>query len=259
LSVSDQLTISDEPTNRPEYHQGPQYYDFMSALSQKRGTVRYLEVGVNEGRLLSMIYSKVAVGVDPNFILSHNVTMNKECTTLISATSDRFFSSCEPLRVLGGSPDLVFLDGLHAFEFLLRDFMNSEAISSSASLIVMHDCLPLDDIMTTRSIEDWQSLTMGTKYQGYWTGDVWKLIPILRTFRPDLRITFVDCPPTGLVCISNLDPSSTVLRENYFKIIDTFGPIVSSPSEIDKLYSSIHLVSGHTVLKEYDHSLYFSL
>ncbi len=33
----------------------------------------------------------------------------------------------------------------------------------------------------------------------YWTGDVWKLIPILQRYRPDLQLTLFDAPPSGLV------------------------------------------------------------
>jgi hypothetical protein len=42
----------------------------------------------------------------------------------------------------------------------------------------------------------------------------------LRQWRPDLRITVLDAYPTGLACITNLDPSSMLLTTNYSAIVD---------------------------------------
>jgi hypothetical protein len=58
-----------------------------------------------------------------------------------------------------------------------------------------------------------------------WTGDVWKLIPILRKYRPDLKLTVLDCRPTGLVCVTNLAPGNTELTRNYDAIVAEFGTI----------------------------------
>jgi hypothetical protein len=240
-------------------HLGPTYYDFMAEISQKRRTARYLEVGVNEGKLMSYVHADAAVGVDPSFVLTCNAASNKKRVTLIQETSDYFFSAFDARALLGGPPELVFLDGLHTFEYLLRDFYNTEAISAPNSLIVLHDCLPLDGVMAERHIATWQELTVGTRYAGFWTGDVWKLVPILKEFRPDLHVVFVDCPPTGLVCITNLDPSSRVLASNYIEIVNRYRKLPNSVEEIRKMYEGITIVSGHDVLKEFDHSLYFRL
>ena len=55
-----------------------------------------------------------------------------------------------------------------------------------------------------------------------WTGDVWRLLPIFKKYRPDLRVIAVDCEPTGLVVCTKLDPRSTVLADHYYEIIDEF-------------------------------------
>jgi hypothetical protein len=49
----------------------------------------------------------------------------------------------------------------------------------------------------------------------WWAGDVWRTLWVLKRHRPDLSFTVLDAPPTGLVLITNLDPSSTLLRDNY--------------------------------------------
>ena len=41
-------------------------------------------------------------------------------------------------------PDIAFLDGMHRAEYLLRDFMNTERFSHERTLILLHDCLPVN-------------------------------------------------------------------------------------------------------------------
>jgi len=106
---------------------------------------------------------------------------------------------------------MVFLDGLHRFEFLLRDFINVERFCHKGSIVLLHDCLPYNVEITARALID-----------GDWAGDVCKILPILKKYRPDLRIHLLDCPPTGLVACTQLDPHSNILAENYYRIVDEF-------------------------------------
>jgi hypothetical protein len=48
-----------------------------------------------------------------------------------------------------------------------------------------------------------------------WAGDVWRTALLLKRRRPDLEITAYAAPPTGLICITNLDPTSTKLMDDY--------------------------------------------
>jgi hypothetical protein len=52
-----------------------------------------------------------------------------------------------------------------------------------------------------------------------WTGDVWKLLPILKRHRQDLKVQVLDCASTGMVVISGLDPESQVLKAAYTAIL----------------------------------------
>lgn len=241
----------------PEHHVGVAYGEFLGELSQKRRFRRYFEIGVNEGLLMSLIHAEIAVGVDPEFILSKNAPRFKKRTHLINETSDHFFEDISSVALLGGAPDFSFLDGYHTFEYLLRDFMNTEAICGRTSIIGMHDCLPLDEVMAERDFKIWQSRTIGTRYQGSWTGDVWKIIPILKRYRPDLQILLVDCPPTGIVCVTRLDPTSTVLKRCYLDIVKEFAAVPNSLDEIAKIYNENDLVSSVAILNSMDHSLFF--
>ena len=244
-------------TSIPENHVGVPYADFLGSLSQKRGFRRYLEIGVDEGRLMSHIHADTAVGVDPQFRLTHNAPAHKRQTHLFNITSDHFFETPEMVAQLGGYPDFSFLDGYHTFEYLLRDFMNTEAISRRTSVIGMHDCLPLDEVMAERDMATWHKRTVGSRYQGSWTGDVWKVVLILRKYRPDLRLLLVDCPPTGIVCVTHLDHTSTVLKDNYLSIVDEFLTLPNDMEGILRLYGENDLTSSSAILNGLDHSLFF--
>ncbi|GAB6842392.1 hypothetical protein JCM2811A_13930 [Methylorubrum rhodinum] len=54
----------------------------------------------------------------------------------------------------------------------------------------------------------------------WWLGDVWKIVPILKKYRADLKLYVVSAPPTGLVLVSNLNPQCTILKDNYAQIIE---------------------------------------
>jgi hypothetical protein len=64
--------------------------------------------------------------------------------------------------------------------------------------------------MTTRDLDN---------LRGAWTGDVWKIIPVLQKYRPDLKLTILDCAPTGLLLVSDLDPANDTLSQNYDTIL----------------------------------------
>jgi hypothetical protein len=80
------------------------------------------------------------------------------------------------------------------------------------------------------------AITGRVQTPGAWTGDVWKVLPILKKFRPDLKVALFDCPPTGLVACTNLDPNSTVLTEAYDQIIAEFSKVMELPSDLRSIY-----------------------
>jgi hypothetical protein len=89
--------------------------------------------------------------------------------------------------------------------------VNAERFAAPGSVIVLHDCLPCDLAMTRRQRDG--TSPHPAVYPGVWTGDVWRVLPILRRYRPELEIHVLDAPPTGLVLVTGLDPASTVLRD----------------------------------------------
>ncbi|MEP9352924.1 class I SAM-dependent methyltransferase [Xanthobacter sp. KR7-65] len=241
----------------PRVHSGETYTSVLSRLASTRAVRRYLEIGVCTGDSLAQISCDRALGVDPDFRLSHNVAAGKRDVRLFQMPSDLFFAEIDAAAALGGPVDFAFLDGMHQFEYLLRDFYNTERISSPKALIAIHDCLPLSEAMIQRSAEEAIQLGQGSAHEGWWTGDVWKVVVILRALRPDLRVICVDAPPTGLVFVSNLDPSNDTLERDYCAIVDQYAALPNSMDGLAEFYRSIEIMPTAHILNAWDHSLYF--
>jgi hypothetical protein len=207
---------------------GQRYTEFFEQLHAALHVDWYLEVGCRAGTSFAPVRSKT-IAIDPYFKAETNIIGSKPRLFVFQETSDSFFKSGF-LKLNKIDLSFSFLDGMHLFEFLLRDFMNAEANSLAKGVIAMHDCCPFTERMQTRDLEKLPP--------GAWTGDVWKIVPILQEYRPDLNVTVLGCRPTGLVMVSNLDPANTVLQENYDEIIRRFTPHTLESWGAKKFYDS---------------------
>jgi hypothetical protein len=104
---------------------------------------------------------------------------------------------------------MAFVDGLHIFEFALRDFIGAEAMCGPGAVICLHDVLP-------RTFRE----ALRIRNTGPWVGDVWRVAPVLRRFRPDLRVRLIGVEPTGLLVIDNLNPDDRTLSASYREVVD---------------------------------------
>ena len=185
--------------------EGHPYLEVLSGMHRKMLPDWYLEIGTQTGRSLALSQSN-SVAVDPEFRLKEDVLKGKSQLLLMQHTSDEFFES-GLLENAGIEFDLAFLDGMHLYEYLLRDFSNTERFMAPGGRIVMHDCMPWNPNMANRD--------RSTVDSRAWTGDVWKIVPILKKYRPDLIVKLYDASPTGLVVVENLNPKNRTLQENY--------------------------------------------
>lgn len=191
---------------------GPNYRQVLGRIHATLTPDWYLEVGTATGNSLAQSRGK-AMAVDPKLRLSDtiaDVLRNREQLHLFQMTSDAFFESGVAGR-LAERIDFAFLDGMHLFEYLLRDFINTERLCAPSSTIALHDLVPVTNICAAR---EWDR-----ENTSMWTGDVWKVVPILREFRPDLDVRIVDARPTGLGLVTNLDPKNDTLGRRYDEIV----------------------------------------
>ena len=180
---------------------GENYFRVLKRIHRHLRPRTYLEIGVSRGDSLACVLPETQVlGIDPAPNLTRPAPAN---VRIYRETSDDFFARYSPRAELGGQPvELTFIDGMHHFEYALRDFVNVERSCSRASVILMHDCYPLDERTAQRE-----------QVTGFWSGDIWRLMLLLREQRPDLTVRTIATPPTGLGIVLNPDPASRVLSD----------------------------------------------
>jgi hypothetical protein len=249
-----QNSVSSPPKRMPLA--GPNYVRWVHEVIRQRNARNYLEVGVRAGLCLAGVDCP-AIGVDPNFLFDRNPVGKKRVLHLFQMTSDEFFEQYDPTAIFGAPVSVAFLDGLHQFEYLLRDFINTEKHCTRNSLVLLDDCLPRNIEMTERIHAPADRLDK--EIAGWWTGDVWKVVSILREFRPDLRLTPVDVQPTGSIGVSNLDPTSTVLEDRYFEIVDRYHALDLTEEVFDAYWTLNKPVSVAEILKDFEMSRYFKV
>ena len=152
------------------------YYDAMDLVHRHLVPRTYVEIGVSTGRTLRLALPGTrCVGIDPEPHLEQPLAPDQQ---VFAQTSDEFFAGHDLGAVLGGAPmDLAFIDGMHHFEFALRDFINLERASHPDTTVLIHDCLPQSEEGAARE-----------RTTVLWSGDVWRLIVALREWRPDLDV-----------------------------------------------------------------------
>lgn len=232
---------------------GPTYRTFIWELLRRKNARNYLEIGVRDGGTI-VNAACPTIGVDPNFVFRVSPTGKKRALHLFQMTSDEFFRDYDPRAILGAPVDFAFLDGLHQFEYLLRDFINTERCCNRDSVILLDDCLPVNIEMTERVHT--RATRVDVEIKDFWTGDVWKVVSILRKYRPDLRITPVDVQPTGSILVSNLNPDSTVLYDRYFEILDAFANLELTEAVFDAYWTENAPIAAETILNGFDFSLF---
>jgi SAM-dependent methyltransferase len=191
---------------------------YLKVLAQLHAALRpgsYLEIGVRHGKSLALAKGP-AVGVDPAPEITARLGAQ---TTVASQTSDLFFAA--PDVQLAAPPDFAFIDGLHHAEAALRDLMNIERRAAPNALVVIDDVLPNHPAQAERG-----------RRTRVWTGDIWKLVPLLRRVRPDLSLVVLDTAPSGLLLIGGLDPANRVLWNAYNQIVRELVAPAEPPPEM---------------------------
>jgi hypothetical protein len=192
-----------QPSDRFVPHPEPRMtrHELLQGLHEKIRPRTYLEIGIRTGR--SMVLSRCrSIGVDPSFKIDNPIHCDVQ---LIKATSDDFFARDEPLAHFDGVPvDLAFIDGMHLSDFALRDFINIEPFLADTGVVVLDDVLPRNGLEAARD-----------RKTEPWTGDVYKVVDVLRRRRPDLVVLLVNTAPTGTAVVVSVDQASTILKDAY--------------------------------------------
>jgi SAM-dependent methyltransferase len=163
----------------------------------------YLEIGVSHGSSLRLARCP-ALGIDPAPVLVDPLPEHHRISRM---TSDDFFSFAEVASEIGPL-DLAYIDGMHQVENVLKDFLHLERVCHPASVILIDDIFPAHPVQAQRE-----------RASRFWTGDVWKILPILRGARPDLILLPLDTWPCGTLLVAGLDADSDVLWERFDMLV----------------------------------------
>ena len=176
-------------------------HELLQELHEKTRPRTYLEIGVRTGTSLALSRTR-SIGVDPFFKIDKPIHCDVQ---LVKATSDAFFADDAPLAHFDGVPvDLAFIDGMHLSEFALRDFSNIEPFMADTGVVVFDDVLPRNGLEAARD-----------RKTESWTGDVYKVVEMLRRRRPDLVVLLVNTATTGTAVVLGVDQASTILKDAY--------------------------------------------
>ena len=189
---------------------GEDYFGVLRRIHAHLRPRTYVEIGVERGESIRLVSPETrALGVDPQPQIPFAVAPN---VRIFARASDEFFAQNDVRAELGGLPiDLAFIDGMHHFEFALRDFMNIEPLCTRESTILIHDVCPLDERTGARE-----------RVTGFWSGDIWRLVLLLRKHRPDLVVHSIATSPTGLAIVRNLDPQSRYIRDHLDELTEEY-------------------------------------
>lgn len=127
----------------------------------------YLEIGCASNNLFNSVPVPKKIGVDP----SSGGNVRK--------TSDDFFKTNDI------NFDVIFIDGLHTYEQVRRDIINSikSLNKSEGGWIALHDMLP----------RNWIEHHVPIVSKGAWTGDVWKVaFELIETEGIEFKILKID-------------------------------------------------------------------
>jgi hypothetical protein len=154
-----------------DFEKQPKRWELVNKIIKNNNYSDYLEIGCFNNECFNMINASHKTGVDPL----------KGGT--IRQTSDEFF------KVNKKKYDIIFIDGLHEYDQIKKDILNSIEFLNEGGTILCHDSLP----------EEYSDQTVPYSL-GIWSGDVWKSIVEFRTLK-NLDI-----------CVCTIDRGVTVIK-----------------------------------------------
>jgi O-antigen biosynthesis protein len=165
----------------------------------------YLEIGVEYGHTIQNTHFLNKIGVDPD----PKCNLPYICKT----TSDDYFKNINVRNISSVDNnisnnkifDIIFIDGMHQVEYVLKDLNNSIKYLNENGKILLDDIIPFN-YNEQRKIPIKHYYENGIlKYGEPWTGDVWKIIyHLLLKYKSSIKTFKIFHNPNyrGIGCIS---------------------------------------------------------
>ena len=172
---------------RYDWSKYPTRFEIIQNIIDFKKYKSYLEIGCDRNQSFSNINIDKRVGVDPVEGGTHKMT------------SDDFFSNNNDKF------DIIFIDGLHQYEQVIKDVKNSLNCLTKNGIILLHDCLP-------RTL--WNQVY--PRINSDWNGDVWKAIVECRTYENIDTYTCIADRGIGVI-VPRKNMNKLILNKNDFK------------------------------------------
>ena len=108
------------------------YKTFLPKLHEIVAPKRYVEIGIRHGYSLSISRDAKKIAIDPQYS-EKDMQFDVANTEFFKVKSDAFFEE----KAISESYDLAYIDGLHLFEYALRNYMNLENTQSRARSLLL--------------------------------------------------------------------------------------------------------------------------
>lgn len=128
--------------------------EVINKIIKKKRLSKYLEIGCDQNKVFNAIRCQHKIGVDP------------KSGGTIRETSDIFFLKNNKKF------DIIFIDGLHTFDQIIKDFNNSFKCLNMNGYIIIHDLLP------RTYLEEHVP-----RISNNWCGDIWKISFLLKKIK----------------------------------------------------------------------------
>ena len=190
----------------------------LTALKELTSSSRYLEVGVSQGHTFNHVDFPKKHAVDPNFRFETK-DHERKGISFFQQTSDDYFTKVVDIPDF----DLIFLDGLHAYEQTYRDFVNAILHSHEKTIFLIDDTRPSDiySAMRNQNFAVTTRRTLTTSDSRDWHGDVFKILFLLKLFHVKYEYATV-CEDNPQTIVWSKSLTSGQSREKNPKPFKTF-------------------------------------
>lgn len=204
--------------------------DVINYFIKRRNYRTYLEIGVDDGVNFMNVDCSEKIGIDPSFTKLH--TSAKEYC--VRMTSDEFFNSIPVDQLF----DVIFIDGDHTYEQVVKDIANSKKHLSANGVIIMHDVYVYNEKQTVYNDD---SAYMGTTYQAF----IQQVM--MNEIKHMYNVYYTGIDLTGVIDtqlnVANPQQLESVIKQD--NILDKYINIIKSyidiqgVDDIDNLYSLV--------------------
>lgn len=196
--------------------------DVINYFIKYRNYRTYLEIGVYDGINFMNVDCSEKIGIDPSFAKLHT-SARPYCVRM---TSNEFFNSIPTDQLF----DIIFIDGDHTYEQVVKDIANSKKHLSANGVIIMHDVYVFDEKQTVYNDD---SVYMGTTYQAFIQQVMMNEIKhMYNVYYTGIDLTgVIDSQPVNVIKQDNI-------LDKYINIIKSYINI-QGVDDIDNLYSLV--------------------